>query len=75
MAKMPFRGIARIVTAEPELPATPTAVLPLKTEQGHGQPSIRPLGYSAEDAQSAAPRAGIARWWNALKRMFLEPPR
>jgi len=75
MAKIPFRGIAQIATAQPAPPATASPVVAPRSEPAQAPSTIRPLGYSAEDAQTTPPRAGLARWWSMLKRMFLEPPR
>ena len=73
MAKMPFRGIAQIVSAGPPKASPTTVVAPAPQQQAQVelQSNIRPIGSSAVQAQATSPRAGLARWWSAIKQFSL----
>ncbi len=74
VAKLPFRGIAQIATAQPP-PTTTATPVPPPSVSADDQPRIRPLGYSDEQAEADAPGSLFGRWWAALKRLLLDPPR
>jgi hypothetical protein len=74
VAKLPFRGIAQIATAQPP-PSTTAAPVPPPSVSADDQPRIRPLGYSDEQAEAAVTGSIFARWWASLKRVLLDPPR
>ena len=73
MAKMPFRGIAQIVTAkEPQaLPKAASTTVPAQHVPAEVQPGLRPIGFDAVENDAGSLSARVARWWLAAKRFLL----
>lgn len=73
MAKMPFRGIAQIVTAkDPQpLPAAVSAPAPRQQVQTEARPGLRPIGFDAVESEAGSLRARLAHWWSAIKRYLV----
>lgn len=73
MAKIPFRGIAQIVTSkEPQpLPTTASAAAPRQQVQTEARPGLRPIGFDAVESESGSLRARLAHWWSAAKRFLI----
>ncbi len=73
MAKMPFRGIAQIVTAkEPQaLAKTASTTVAAQHVPAEVQPGLRPIGFDAVENDSRSLGARVARWWSAAKRFLL----
>ena len=73
MAKLPFRGIAQIVTSkDPQpLPVTVSAPAPRQQAQTEARPGLRPIGFDAVESEAGSLRAQLAHWWSAAKRYLL----